>query len=167
MAPSGVHRAGRVLPWHAQEPAAWCWADSASVGKPISDRGRLAGEHLRGRRLVREHGIPRDWTTRSRVVQVPGYNVGVKVRHPVPEREQVQLHRVELSLDRSGDPDDIPPVTGGVAVAEFRDLGHVPAFPHHNAVTGEKASTLEAHLREGQLRDRDGMGVVALTERHA
>jgi hypothetical protein len=39
--------------------------------------------------LLREHGLPGDRASRSRIILVAGDDVRVEVRNPVPEGEQV------------------------------------------------------------------------------
>src|SRR5262245_5195460 len=91
---------GRTLrrPTRGQEQP----AEVGGLGAQRRGRGRFGGEDRR----------PLDRTPRCGVVAIPRQDVGVEVRHPIAESEEIELDRGEDGSDGAGDVEYVVPVAG-------------------------------------------------------
>ena len=107
------------------------------------------------------------WPPRRRIVKVPRDDVRVQMRDPVPESDEVQLHRLECGSERPGGRDHVAPVARCPLGVELGHLRDVAELPHDDAVARQEASAFESHLGERPLGDGDRVIVVASSERRA
>src|SRR6266545_4722887 len=102
------------------------------------------GLRMRWRLLLRMRERP----PRLRVVRVPWHHVRVQVRQRVSEQLVVQLHRLEMLLERPADPEELFPVRVRLLVRELGGLGDVAATPDDDRVPALDAGLLQVRVRD-------------------
>ncbi len=112
-------------------------------------RGGLSVQDIGGCRLLVEHLCPRDRAAWRRIVGVAGNDVGVEVRNPVSEGEQVHLDGTELRLNCTGDSQHVSPVLAGGIGVKLGGLRYMTVPPDDDAVAREPTSPFQADLAGG------------------
>ena len=103
-------------------------------------------ENLGRCRLLFENVRPSDRAARCRVVGVAGKDMCVEVGNPVPEGEQVHLHRMKLRFDGACYSENVRPVFARRFRVEFSRLRDVPIPPDNDAVARKPAPSVQANL---------------------
>ena len=103
-------------------------------------------ENLGRCRLLFENVRPSDRAARCRVVGVAGKDMCVEVGNPVPEGEQVHLHRMKLRFDGACYSENVRPIFARRFRVEFSRLRHVAIPPDNDAVARKPAPSVQANL---------------------
>ena len=76
--------------------------------------------------------------------------MGVKLRDPVSQGQEIDLQGVELNLERPSDGYNVVRVSRRLLVVQFARLGDMALVPGHHTVAREPVATPEADFSEGQ-----------------
>src|SRR5829696_1181715 len=122
------------------------------------------GEHIPAELALGQVGplAPRERQRppRGRVLRKARHDMGVQVRHGVPEDLVVQLDRLIVPLQRRPHPQDLTPIAGGLLLAELGRLGDVPSPPDDHRVPPLPGNPLQVGVTETPGQDADTMLVL-------
>jgi hypothetical protein len=107
------------------------------------------------------------WAPGSGVIQVAGQDMGMQVRNDVPQRQVVQLDRIEQGPDRPPHREHFVPISVGLLGVEVGGFCDVTVLPCDDAIAGEESAPLQVDLSELPGEDLYPKIVVAVPQRCA